>query len=123
MSTPRIKSVVGVVFLDCGERYRIKLRLSDGRFVYLTDGAKFTILSKEDLVSDSRLAQVYSLGAYSADLTVFGDRETFQKAQQDFVTPLETIPELVESPIDDSAFVLGGVRVHHFIGMHNPGLS
>lgn len=106
------ETVDGLVFLDCGERYRIKLRLSDG-----------PILSKEDLVSDSRLAQVYSFGAYSADLTVFGNRETFQKAQQDFVTPLETIPELVKSPIDDSAFVLGGIRIHHFIGMHNPGLS
>jgi hypothetical protein len=123
VSTPRIKSSGGFVFPDSGEQYRIKLRLSDGRFVYLTDGPKFTILSKEGLISDPRLEQVYSFCAYSDDLTVFGDRKIFQRAQQKFVTPVETIPELVDSPVDDSAFVLGGVPVHHFIGLHNPGLS
>lgn len=109
--------------MDGGERYRIKLRLSDGRFIYLTDGSKFAILSKEGLISDPRLEQVYRFGAYSADLGIFRARETFQRTQQEFVSPVETIPELVESPVDDSAFVLGGIRVHHFIGMHNPGLS
>ena len=109
--------------MDRGERYRIKLRLSDGRFIYLTEGPKFMILTKADLISDPRLEQVYRFGAYSADLGTFGQRDTFESAQHKFVTPVETIPELVDSPVDDSAFVRGGIRVHHFIGMHNPGLS
>jgi hypothetical protein len=123
MITPKIKCAAGLVFLDSGERYRIKLRLSDGRLIYLTDGSSFTVLSKTDLVVDPRLEKIYRAGAYLSDLSAFSTRDVFERARQQFVTPVETIPELVESPVDASAFVLGGVRVHQFIAMHNPGLS
>jgi hypothetical protein len=123
MPRPTVKSAGGFIFVDSGERYRVKLRLSDGRFIYLTDGSDFTVVSKEDLVADPRLEQVYRFGAYSSGLSVFSTREAFEASQQQFVTPVETIPELVGSPVDSSAFVLGGIRVHEFIAMHNPRLS
>ena len=121
---PTIKAAAGFLFPDSGEQYRIKLKLSDGRLVYLTDGSTFTILDKTGLVADPRLEDIFLRGAYSSDLLIFATRDVFEVGRQPFLFPVETIPELVETPVDKTAFVLGGFRVSEFIAMHrNPKLS
>jgi hypothetical protein len=115
MKHSKLKSAGGFIFPDAGERYRLKFRLSDGRFIYAIDGTQFTTLTKEGLVTDPLLEQVFRFGAYSADLKVFTRREALA---QPFVTIVETIPELVESPVDTSAFVLGGIPVSEFVAKH-----
>ena len=94
------------------ERYRLKFRLSDGRFIYAIDGKRFTTLTKEGLISDPLLEQVVRFGAYSRDLCIFTRRDM---APRPFLTIVETIPELVQSPIDTLAFVLGGTPVSEFV--------
>jgi hypothetical protein len=121
---PTIKAAGDFLFIDSGGQYRIKLKLSDGRFVYLTDGSQFTILDKTGLVADPRLEDVFLRGAYSSDLLFFGTRDLFESDRQSFLVPVETIPELVDTPVDRRAFVLGGFSVLEFIAMHrDPKLS
>jgi hypothetical protein len=115
MIRPKLKSAGGFTFMDSGERYRIKFRLSDGRFIYATDGNQFTTLTKEGLVADPLLEQVFKFGAYSSDLRIFTRRDM---APQPFLTIVETIPEPTDSPVDSSAFVLGGIPVSEFVAKH-----
>ena len=116
MQPSKLKAAGNFVFWDSGEQYRIKFRLSDGRLIYATEGTRFTTLTKEGLISDPLLEQVFQFGAYATDLSFFGQRTIFEKRKQSFVTMVETIPEQVNSPVDFSAFVLGGTSVKKFIG-------
>lgn len=115
MKKPTLKSAGGFIFNDDGERYRLKFRLSDGRFIYAIDGTRFTTLTKEGLVTDPLLEQLVQFGAYSSDLKVFMQRDI---ARCPFLTIVETIPELVQSPLDASAFVLGGILASAFVARH-----
>ena len=96
------------------ERYRIKFRLSDGRLIYATDGRGFHIASKMDLVADPRIESIFLHGAYTVDLGIFGQQDFFASAGTQFLTITETIPDPVDWPIDESAFVLGGIRATEF---------
>ena len=118
MPHPKLKAVGGLIFWDAGERYRIRFRLSDGRIVYATEGTQFKILTKEDLVAGPCLEDAVCRCGFSTDLLRFEKRKVFERSQQPFVTIAETIPELVESPVDFTVFVLGGISAGEFVSRH-----
>jgi hypothetical protein len=118
MPHPKLKAAGGLIFWDAGERYRIRFRLSDGRFVYATEGAQFKTLTKEELGVGPWLEDAVCRCGFSTDLLRFEARAVFERAQQPFLTIAETIPELVESPVDFTVFVLGGISAGEFISRH-----
>ena len=102
---------------DNDEKYRLKFLLSDGRFIYATDKAvtQFVVLDKAGLVTDPTLERVFRFGAYTTDLKSLIGRKN---AKAPFLTIVDTLPEEVESAIDSTAFVLGGISVGDFVAQH-----
>lgn len=83
--------------------YRVKFILSDGRKVYPTDKGRIQV-SEQPFMDDKTARSFLESGGYTQELTMFimGDH---RKA------PLRIVEfnfEHVASPIDRTAFVLGG---------------
>src|ERR1035438_9142566 len=99
-------------------KYRIKFRLSDGRFVYATKagwcncrGPEFETCTLDELQTNAALhADLVRCGYYSPSLShfVMGD------APEDYLKIEEVLPELAVSPVDGIAFVLGGMSAAEF---------
>ena len=88
------------------DSFRVKFVLEDGRFVYPTDKGRVHVAPRDQLAT--QLPTMIRDMAYTADLGMFGPAAMFERAGKPFVRIRDAVFEDAESPIDTTAFVLGG---------------
>jgi hypothetical protein len=87
------------------EQFRIKLILKDGRGIYLTDKCQYQLVDAGALAS-STVKNLIAHGAYTPTLSLF----VMGGARPDYIHIATAELEPIGSPLDATAFVLGGRR-------------
>jgi hypothetical protein len=87
------------------EQFRIKFILKDGRKIYPTDKGQYQLVDAGALES-SLTRDIIAHGAYTPALSLF----VMGGARPDYIRIERAELEPVGSPVDTTAFILGGRR-------------
>ena len=88
-------------------KFRLKFALTDGRKVYATTRGKFDLVEAGALESPS-IGSLIDHGAYTQTLSMWFDPSIGSQPDYVPITSAELEPE--GSPVDKTAFILGGKK-------------